>query len=141
MTKKNYQALAGALYRERASWGASTMSRVITRDWAWRGVVNALSDVLAADNPRFDRECFVAACEDGNVGRRPKRKRAAEPESDPNPPCRNCGSPTDDGEGWDGLCGNCADRLPLCVRAMRCYCAGHARGNPASEPCDTREGA
>lgn len=25
------------------------------------------------------------------------------------PPCRNCGGPTDDGEGWDGYCGNCAD--------------------------------
>jgi hypothetical protein len=24
--------------------------------------------------------------------------------------CRECGDPTDDGEGWDGLCGNCADR-------------------------------
>ncbi len=23
--------------------------------------------------------------------------------------CRICGAPTDDGEGWDGLCGNCAD--------------------------------
>lgn len=33
------------------------------------------------------------------------------------------------------------DELPPCVRAMRCYCAGHARGNPASEPCDTREHA
>jgi hypothetical protein len=26
------------------------------------------------------------------------------------PRCRECGDPTDDGEGWDGLCGNCADR-------------------------------
>lgn len=24
--------------------------------------------------------------------------------------CRECGGPTDDGEGWDGLCGDCADR-------------------------------
>ena len=24
--------------------------------------------------------------------------------------CRNCRRPVDDGEGWDGLCGNCADR-------------------------------
>lgn len=31
--------------------------------------------------------------------------------------------------------------LPPCVLAMRCYCAGHARGNPASEPCDTNEEA
>lgn len=24
--------------------------------------------------------------------------------------CRTCGEPSDDGEGWDGECGNCADR-------------------------------
>lgn len=24
--------------------------------------------------------------------------------------CSECGSPCDDGEGYDGLCGNCADR-------------------------------
>lgn len=24
--------------------------------------------------------------------------------------CRECGEPNDNGEGWDGLCGNCADR-------------------------------
>lgn len=24
--------------------------------------------------------------------------------------CRTCGDPADDGEGWDGECGNCADR-------------------------------
>jgi len=24
--------------------------------------------------------------------------------------CRECGEPNDDGEGWDGLCGNCADK-------------------------------
>lgn len=29
--------------------------------------------------------------------------------------------------------------LPLCVQAMGCLCAGHARGNDASEPCDTSE--
>lgn len=31
------------------------------------------------------------------------------------------------------------EELPPCVLAMKCYCAGHARGNPASEPCDTSE--
>ena len=25
--------------------------------------------------------------------------------------CRSCGEPSDDGEGYDGLCGNCADRV------------------------------
>lgn len=24
--------------------------------------------------------------------------------------CRTCGEPNDDGEGWDGECGNCADK-------------------------------
>jgi len=24
--------------------------------------------------------------------------------------CTQCGEPDDDGEGWDGLCGSCADR-------------------------------
>lgn len=27
--------------------------------------------------------------------------------------CRVCGAPNDDGEGYDGLCGGCADRLDL----------------------------
>lgn len=40
--------------------------------------------------------------------------------------CRNCD------------CSN-VGYLPPCVLAMRCYCAGHARGNPASDPCDTNE--
>lgn len=25
--------------------------------------------------------------------------------------CSECGDPTDDGEGYDGLCGNCADKV------------------------------
>jgi len=29
--------------------------------------------------------------------------------------------------------------LPLCVQAMGCYCAGHARGNAVDAPCDTSE--
>lgn len=31
-------------------------------------------------------------------------------EEDDERKCRECGEPNDDGEGWDGLCGNCADR-------------------------------
>lgn len=30
-------------------------------------------------------------------------------------------------------------REPLCIRAMRCYCAGHANEVPFDQPCDTRE--
>lgn len=30
--------------------------------------------------------------------------------------------------------------VPPCLASMGCLCAGHARGNPASAPCDTSEG-
>ena len=101
MTKKDYQAIARALYSVAHGLTAGQM-------FVWRTTRDAIADVLAADNPRFDRATFVAACEDGNIGRMPKTVHKA---------------------------------LPLCVQAMGCYCAGHARGNPASETCDTREDA
>ncbi len=31
-------------------------------------------------------------------------------EDDEDDTCRECGEATDNGEGWDGLCGNCSDR-------------------------------
>lgn len=33
------------------------------------------------------------------------------------------------------------DSLPSCALSMGCLCAGHARGNPVCDPCDTSEGA
>jgi hypothetical protein len=109
MTKKDYQAIAGALYGARQDHANRSQWEDEVRETI--GDVTArIADVLAADNPRFDRETFIAACEDGNVGRQPRtvHKRLRE-------------------------------GLPPCVLAMKCYCAGHARGNPASEACDTRE--
>lgn len=41
-----------------------------------------------------------------------------EPDSD-DYVCSECGAPTDDGEGWDGLCGNCADRHVIAAEAKR----------------------
>ena len=70
MTKRDYQAIAGALYRATRPEDPRVYER---RGETVARVVSALADVLAADNPRFDRDTFVAACEDGNVGRRPKR--------------------------------------------------------------------
>jgi hypothetical protein len=32
-----------------------------------------------------------------------------------------------------------ASALPACAASMGCLCAGHARGNPASDACDTTE--
>ena len=29
--------------------------------------------------------------------------------AEPEDLCADCGAPLDDGEGWDGLCGDCAD--------------------------------
>lgn len=29
--------------------------------------------------------------------------------------------------------------IPACAASMGCLCAGHACGNPASDPCDTSE--
>lgn len=87
MTKKDYQAIAGAMFKAKPKPAlASTVPyglAVANEDDAvydraelevWEGCVSALADVLAADSPRFDRETFIAACEDGNVNRRPKRK-------------------------------------------------------------------
>ena len=49
------------------------------------------------------------------------------------------------GRGQAELIGRLEDELhewlPACARDMRCYCAGHARGNPADAPCDTSETA
>jgi len=55
------------------------------------------------------------------------------PEDD-NPNC----NPDDSG---NEECSLRAVELPQCVLAMGCYCAGHARGNPAGMACDTSEQA
>lgn len=34
--------------------------------------------------------------------------------------CRDCGGRNDNGEGWDGLCGNCADVFDQQHRCPRC---------------------
>lgn len=55
MSKKDYQAIAGAI------WLASRASeRVLTAD-----VIERIADVMARDNGRFDRARFIEACETG----------------------------------------------------------------------------
>lgn len=62
-------------------------------------------------------------------------------------PCEECAampsSTTAHQKAWHSFMPDDGDDdvLPPCVLTMRCYCAGHARGNPASEPCDTSEHA
>ena len=68
MTKKDYQLLAGALYGAKES---GILVGVTAREMR-SDIIGRIARVLAADNPRFDRETFAAACEDGNVGRQPR---------------------------------------------------------------------
>lgn len=62
MSKKDYQAIAGAIYDAR---------QLVTHmpgdhaDVAFRYVMSGVASVMAADNPRFDRARFVEACETG----------------------------------------------------------------------------
>jgi hypothetical protein len=58
MTRKDYILIAEALKAARAEATAVAMRAAV-------GVTIAavhISDVLARDNPRFDRECFLKAC-------------------------------------------------------------------------------
>ena len=75
MTKKDYQKLATALYLAKPDPVAVPGDSQDIVD-QWRVDVDRVAGALAEDSPRFDRETFIAACEDGNVGRRPKRKTA-----------------------------------------------------------------
>ena len=56
MSKKHYQALAAALYSERKYRGASA---------TYEDAIRIVARVLAANNPRFDRDLFMEACETG----------------------------------------------------------------------------
>lgn len=53
MPRKDYIAIAGAIVRARAGFEAGTDPFPL--------VVSALADVLQSDNPRFNRERFIAA--------------------------------------------------------------------------------
>lgn len=65
MTKKDYQAIARAIY---GVWSGASAAHgqtiILVRD--------AVADVLAADNPRFDRARFVEACETGRCKGMPR---------------------------------------------------------------------
>jgi hypothetical protein len=58
MSAKDYKALARAFKRERPA--KSWLNKMVQ----WRADLAAVADELAADNPRFDRDRFIAAaCE------------------------------------------------------------------------------
>ena len=61
MTRKDYIALARALTAARANNRTGDANRALYNN----GIDNAaacIADALAADNPRFDRARFLAAC-------------------------------------------------------------------------------
>lgn len=72
MSKKDYQAVAGAIYD--GSPGFLKPDEHIERDGAipttegwrtWARMRDAIADVFAADNSSFDRDRFVRATETG----------------------------------------------------------------------------
>lgn len=50
-SKKDYESIA-ALIKEATSWGNNTVKNIAV----------GLADIFAADNTRFDRQKFLAAC-------------------------------------------------------------------------------
>lgn len=56
MTRKDYIAIAAALVRASAASETDNQRRGVQRS------ALCIADVMAADNPRFDRAKFLAAC-------------------------------------------------------------------------------
>ena len=61
MTRKDYRALAA---------GFASTEPPPAAEWhrhQWETDIQGIARVLAADNPRFDRERFIDACEQGGI--------------------------------------------------------------------------
>lgn len=68
MSKKDYQAIARAIHGTRRNVVETETKHLAPRElaeWAIGNVASRVADVLAADNPRFDRGLFLEACETG----------------------------------------------------------------------------
>lgn len=65
MSKKDYQAIARAIYGTREMIYRDP-SHDMVRDALLADLVERLSDVFKAGNDRFSRERFVEACETGS---------------------------------------------------------------------------
>ena len=62
MSKKDYQAIAAALYLEKPD---RQKPCGVDRHNQWTRGVNAVMNALAEGHPRFDPERFIEACETG----------------------------------------------------------------------------
>lgn len=69
MSKRDYQAIARAIYPvlRVAHDQARTVPQVNIAIAAIRNVVENIADVMAEDNPAFDRARFLEACETGTT--------------------------------------------------------------------------
>lgn len=68
MTKKDYQAIAAALWRTRPEPAASNdpdRRAIEAMLGSWYGIVDAIATTMERDNSRFNRELFKEACETG----------------------------------------------------------------------------
>jgi hypothetical protein len=68
MSKKDYQAIAAALWRvqpEPAGGNDPDRRAIEAVRRTWYSAVEAVAGVMAASNPRFDRGRFIEACETG----------------------------------------------------------------------------
>lgn len=61
MTRKDYIAIARVI-SDAALIQCGTQSEVELQAGVRRRIAHELSDILAKDNPRFDRERFLKAC-------------------------------------------------------------------------------
>ena len=71
MTRKDYKAIAAAVWGQTITAAPQTC---INPDEFMRGAreqadnyLYAIADAMAADNPRFNREAFIAACREGRM--------------------------------------------------------------------------
>lgn len=60
MTRKDYVRIAAALTKVRSGYRPNCRGNLFR---ALNDTARELADELAADNPRFDRERFLAACD------------------------------------------------------------------------------
>ncbi len=65
MTQKDYKIIARAINNTRARHSAFTQHFGGVTFSAFDSLVDEMSSALKADNPYFDRERFVTACETG----------------------------------------------------------------------------
>jgi hypothetical protein len=56
VTRKDYEAIASCIRGEREGWSQPEPRIAVSR------IARHLAEIMAADNPRFDRKRFLAAC-------------------------------------------------------------------------------